>query len=255
MLLDGALTLVEDTGETVLGPGAAAGWPAGRRNGHMLVNRSAADATFLVAGWRDPDDVCTYSGRDRRYVKSGGSGRFTRRDGRALAPEEDAGAFRDPAPEGPSGVIDIAAQPVAAGSSYPAPHASAIRRSWKRLGKAAGLTQFGVNLVTIAPGGLSSLRHWHSAEDELVWLLDGALTLIEDAGETPLGPGDAAAFRAGVADGHHLANRSAAPATFLVIGTRAARDTCTYADVDLINQTDGPRGWFTTRGGAFVKEQ
>lgn len=249
-MLAGNLVLVEDTGETAMAAGASAAFPAGRRNGHCLQNRSRADATFLVAGWRDPEDICTYSSRDRLCVKSGGVARFTRRDGTPIEASAHADPFEDPAPEGPGGAIRPADAPTYAGSSYPAPHADLMRRrSWVALGEAGGLTRFGVNLVTVEPGGLSSLRHWHSDEDELVYLLEGALVLVEDEGETLLTPGDVSAHPAGVANGHHMRNETARPARFLVFGTRAARDTCTYPDVDLINRTEGARSWFTTRGG------
>jgi uncharacterized cupin superfamily protein len=126
-------------------------------------------------------------------------------------------------------------------------------RAFQALGDAAGLTQFGVNMVTMPPGAISSLRHWHSGEDEFVWVTSGELVLVQDGGETVLRAGDAAGFKADDPDGHHLQNRSAAPASFLAIGTRAQDDTCTYSDVDLINRTEGPRNWFTLRDGTFVK--
>jgi len=151
--------------------------------------------------------------------------------------------------------IDINAVATFTGSTYPEPYASQMGgRSFQALGDTAGLTQFGVNLVTMEPGALSSLRHWHSGEDEFVWVVSGELVLVQDGGETVLRAGDAAAFKAGDPDGHHLRNRSGAVASFLVIGTRAASDTCTYPDVDLINRTEGARNWFTLRDGTFVKE-
>ncbi len=104
------------------------------------------------------------------------------------------------------------------------------------------------------PGAISSLRHWHTGEDEFVWMVSGELVLVQDGGETVLRAGDAAAFKAGDPDGHHLRNRTEAVASFLVIGTRATSDTCTYPDVDLINRTDGARNWFTLRDGTFVKD-
>ena len=141
------------------------------------------------------------------------------------------------------------------GSTYPEPYASQMgNRSFQALGDAAGLTQFGVNLVTMPPGAMSSLRHWHTGEDEFVWVVSGELVLVQDGGETVLRAGDAAAFKAGDPDGHHLQNRTSATASFLVIGTRATSDTCTYPDVDLINRTDGARNWFTLRDGTFVKD-
>ncbi len=141
------------------------------------------------------------------------------------------------------------------GSTYPEPYASQMGgRSFQALGDAAGLTQFGVNLVTMPPGAISSLRHWHSGEDEFVWVVSGELVLVQDGGETVLRAGDAAAFKAGDPDGHHLKNRTEAEASFLAIGTREGRDTCIYSDVDLVNRTEGKRNWFTLRDGTFVKE-
>ena len=141
------------------------------------------------------------------------------------------------------------------GSTYPEPYASQMGgRAFQGLGDAAGLTQFGVNLVTMPPGAISSLRHWHSGEDEFVWVTSGELVLVQDDGETTLRAGDAAGFKAGDPDGHHLQNRSGSQASFLAIGTRGGDDTCSYSDVDLINHTEGPRNWFTLRDGTFVKD-
>jgi uncharacterized cupin superfamily protein len=148
--------------------------------------------------------------------------------------------------------IDIEATPLRTGSGYPPPYAALVAgRSSRRLGDAAGLTQFGANLVTLQPGAAASQRHWHENEDEFVWMVSGALVLVEDDGETPLGAGDAAAWKAGVAVGHHLVNRSDAPATFLVIGTRAAADVGHYTDpdVDMIARVENGRATFTRRDG------
>jgi uncharacterized cupin superfamily protein len=131
--------------------------------------------------------------------------------------------------------IDIAEVKVRRGSGYPSPHDQpCAARERKALGDAGGLTRFGVNLLTLAPGAWSSQRHWHSVEDEFVWVLSGEVTLITDAGEEILRPGDCAAFKAGEADGHHLVNRSAAPATVLEVGNREAVDGCDYPDIDMI---------------------
>lgn len=103
-----------------------------------------------------------------------------------------------------------------------------------RLGKAVDLTQFGVNFVTLEPGSASALRHWHEGEDEFVYILEGNLTLIDDNGEHELGAGHFAGFPAGIANAHHLINRSAAPASYLAIGSRRpGEDTCHYPDDDL----------------------
>ena len=147
--------------------------------------------------------------------------------------------------------IDPAAVPAVSGSTYPEPWGSAMgRRTFQGLGDAGGLTQFGVVLVTVYPGDTSSLRHWHSAEDEFVWVIDGEITLVQDAGETALRGGAAAAFRAGQPDGHCLKNRSAAPARYIVVGGRAPDDVCAYSDVDLIWRAADNR--YTRRDGTPV---
>lgn len=130
--------------------------------------------------------------------------------------------------------IDLATAPAGAGTRYPAPFAGPCQaRRWLRLGDAAGLTQFGVNLVTLPPGTWSSQRHWHEREDEFVYVVEGALVLVTDGGELELGPGDAAGFPAGARDGHHLQNRSERDAKFLVVGTRTEDDRGEYPDIDL----------------------
>jgi len=115
-----------------------------------------------------------------------------------------------------------------------------------------GLTQFGALIATLQPGSWSTLKHWHSAEDELVYVLEGEVTLVEGATETLLRPGDAATFRAGVPVGHFLANRSDRPTRCLVVGTRATVDTITYPDHDRICHRDRrePEDRFTTLAGA-----
>ena len=144
----------------------------------------------------------------------------------------------------------LATAPVALGSGYPAPYAAAfLKRRRIRLGDAAGLTRFGVNLTTLPPGGMSSLRHWHEVEEEMVVVLEGRLTLIEDGGEAELGPGEAAGFPANSGNGHHFLNRTDTPARFLVVGSKAPRETATYSDVDLILHQDRGKPRFTYRDG------
>lgn len=121
------------------------------------------------------------------------------------------------------------------GTSYPPPHDAPVRKRRKRrLSPALGLNDFGVNLVELPPGAWSSQRHWHSREDEFVMVLEGTLTLITDAGEQDLGPGMVAGFPKGVADGHHLVNRSDAPAVYLEVGSRDAADEADYPDIDMV---------------------
>ena len=117
----------------------------------------------------------------------------------------------------------------------------------RAIGAAAGLERLGANLETLMPGSASSHRHWHDMTDELVVVLKGQLVLCEDAGETLLRAGDIAAFPAGVANGHCLQNRSAAPAEYLVVGSRHKDDRCHYADIDLVLH---PGGRLTRRDGS-----
>lgn len=132
------------------------------------------------------------------------------------------------------GKINPDTAPKGQGTRYPPPHdAPCKNRKWVRLGDAGGLTQFGVNLVTLEPGVWSSQRHWHEKEDEFVYVLDGELVLVTDAGEEMLRGGDCAAFKAGVRDGHCLQNRSSQPARFLVVGSRDEADWGEYPDIDM----------------------
>jgi uncharacterized cupin superfamily protein len=132
--------------------------------------------------------------------------------------------------------IDVATAKATLGSSYPAPYGEPCRQRKRfRLGDAAGLTQFGVNLLRLSPGVWSSQRHWHTAEDEFVYVLEGEVVLVTDAGEEVLRPGDSAGFKAGDPNGHHLMNRSNADAVLLEIGARdPARDGVDYPDIDLM---------------------
>src|SRR5438270_13191025 len=137
--------------------------------------------------------------------------------------------------------IDIENATVSAGSRYPAPFDEPCRdkRRW-RLGDVAGLTQFGVNLLRLAPGAWSSQRHWHMTEDEFLWVVEGEVVLVTDAGEEVLRAGDCAGFKAGVPDGHHLQNRSGAEAVVLEVGTRDWQaDRCDYPDIDMQADTEG----------------
>lgn len=144
--------------------------------------------------------------------------------------------------------IHIATVAARRGSYYPAPFdAPCAERVRQRLGDAGGLTDFGINLMRLPPGNWSSQRHWHSHEDEFVYVLEGELTLIEDGGETLLRAGDAAAFPKGTGNGHHLINRSSAVALYLEVGSRNARDVTTCSDIDLMSSNAAGR--FTHKDG------
>ncbi len=147
--------------------------------------------------------------------------------------------------------LDPASLPARTGSSYPEPWGSASGAREKRaLGDALGLSAFGVNLVRLPPGAPSSQRHWHSHEDEFVYVLEGEVTLITDAGEQVLTPGMTAGFPAGKEDGHHMINRSEAWAVYLEIGSRTTEDQGHYPDIDLFyKQTEDGRAVFTRKNG------
>jgi uncharacterized cupin superfamily protein len=127
-------------------------------------------------------------------------------------------------------------------TSYPEPYAARVAgRSRRRLGDACGLSQFGVNLTTLRPGAQSALRHWHTHEDEFIYVLSGTLVLVTTQGEQTLNAGDCAGFPAGIQDGHHLINQSDRPAQFLEVGSRVEADFASYPDNDLqwLRSADG----------------
>lgn len=122
-------------------------------------------------------------------------------------------------------------------------------RSRKRLGNAAGLTNFGVNLVKLKPGSCSSIRHWHSHQDEFIYIIEGEITLVTNAGEQVLQAGDMAGFPAGEENGHHLINNSSQIVTYLEIGDRTGGDQVKYPDHDLVAK-HSEQGWiFTKKNG------
>jgi uncharacterized cupin superfamily protein len=151
--------------------------------------------------------------------------------------------------------IDISAVPVDAATRYPKPFDKMVEgRSRQRLGNAAGLDQFGVNICRLKPGAASSQRHWHMNEDEFVYVLEGEVTLIEDDGEIVLKAGEAAAWKSGVSNGHCLVNRSDRDVLVLEVGTRAATENAFYSDIDMqvVRDAQGMR-YFRKNGEPYPK--
>lgn len=147
--------------------------------------------------------------------------------------------------------IDVKSLPNVTGTSYPSPFDEPCRgRENRRIGVAAGLTQFGVNLTRLPPGAWSSQRHWHAREDEFVYVLEGEVTLVTDGGEETLGPGDAAGFPAGDKNGHHFQNRTDKDVLFIAIGTRDDEDCGEYPDIDMVFTP----GRYSGRGGYAKKD-
>ena len=146
--------------------------------------------------------------------------------------------------------IDIDRISLESATHYPEPFRQAVLgRLRKRLGNAAGLDQFGVNLTTLKPGSWSSQRHWHSAEDELIYVLSGELVLCEDDGEALLKAGDVAGWKAGAGNGHCLINRTDRDAVYLEIGSRSAREQVEYPDIDMRFERDENGSRYLRRSG------
>ena len=160
-------------------------------------------------------------------------------------------ASKNAAPRLPA--LDPATLPARRGSDYPEPfRAAAAGREKRALGDALGLKNFGVNLVRLPPGMISSQRHWHSRQDELVYVLEGEVVLVTDAGEQALGPGMVAGFPAGRADGHHMVNRSDRDALYLEVGDRTDGDEVDYPDIDmLVRWIDGEERYVRKDGTPY----
>lgn len=156
----------------------------------------------------------------------------------------------------PIAVVADEVSPRTKPSNYPEPFASRMAQREKRpLGDLFGLTNFGVNLTHLAPGGVSALRHAHSRQDEFVYVLAGRPTLVTDSGETPLSAGMCAGFKAGTGNGHHLVNRTNEEAVFLEVGDRTAGDAVTYPDDDLRAVLGADGRWQFTRKDGTAYDQ
>jgi len=137
------------------------------------------------------------------------------------------------------------------GSGYPEPYRSRVTpREKRQLGKALGLTKIGINHTTLPPGKESSMRHWHTHEEEFIYILSGEVVLRTDAGEQVLKAGMSAGFTLGTTDGHQLVNRSSTPAIYLEVSNRDSQDEGLYSDVDLRWNAPDARGIFTRKDGS-----
>ena len=153
-----------------------------------------------------------------------------------------------------SPAFDPKALPETSSSGYPEPYKSRVAgRYRRRLGDQAGLKNFGVNLTRLDPGAESSMRHWHEKQDEFIYVVEGEVTLVTDAGRQKLGPGMAAGFPAGRADGHQLVNETQKPVLYLEIGDRTPGENASYPDVDLAMRTVDGKIVFTHKDGSPFK--
>ena len=152
--------------------------------------------------------------------------------------------------------IDLSQIPIESGTTYPNEFKARVAgRRRQRVGDVAGLKNFGVNLTTLEPGSQSALRHWHSAQDEFVYILQGEVVMVTNEGEQTLRSGDMAGFAAGVKNGHHLINRSDAPVLYLEVGDRSAPDQVEYPDDNLFFALteNGQRRFARTDGRAYKR--
>lgn len=138
--------------------------------------------------------------------------------------------------------IEAGAVAPQSGCSYPEPFKSRMgEMSWRPLGDEFGLSQFGISLETLGPGAESALRHWHTLDDEFVYVISGEIVLRNDDGEFPMTKGMCVGFKAGDKNAHHLVNRSTSDAQYLILGSRVPGDGCFYPDDDL--------AWFPSESG------
>lgn len=257
LVLDGTLTLQDDHGLHDLGPMDSLCWPFGVANAHHLTNRGKTDARYLVVGARVADDICHYPDLGHRQINTATTWRVEDAAGGVLRGGDLPPELRNLPPlwgtpaaaaatsiQRAAGRVpvmeDAYCHPVLGGGL--GPYAYAV------LGDAGGLSQFGVHLETLPAGSQSSFRHWHMAEDELVFVLSGQVVLVEET-ETLLAAGDVAAWPANHPVGHCLQNRSDAPATYLTIGTRKDADVIHYPDHDLITHKNGTARRYTHADG------
>jgi uncharacterized cupin superfamily protein len=241
-LLSGTATLRDDHGMTDLFPGDAVCWRHGDPNAHHLTNRGDGPARWLIVGSRVRGDICTYPDEGCRQINGDSTWRIEAADGAILRQGDlpadllNLRALWGKAYDGTPLPNVLRAGSVPAElcvNNYPAQWSDLGRSEDIALSDAGGLTQFGAFLEILHPGGQTSLRHWHSNEDEFLYVLDGEVTLLEDGGPLRIGPGTSVAWPAGVPNGHCLRNDGSAPATLFIVGSRLPEDEAHYPDIDL----------------------
>ena len=241
-VIDGTLTMRDDDGMHDLSPGDAACWRHGDPNAHHLTNRGDVACRYIIVGSRAANDVCRYPDDGRMLVNAATTWQLLSADGSVLKggdlPAELLslpprwGTPFDPATPARRIVREGSVAPLTAPASSDPYSQLGPYRAYP-ISDEGGLTQFGAFTETLVPGSQSSQRHWHAAEDEFLYVLDGAVTLIENDGPHVLRPGDAAAWPAGVPNAHCLQNRTDRPVAYLVVGSRLPDDEVHYPDIDL----------------------
>ncbi len=260
--LDGTATVIDDDGAHDLTPGDAACWRHGDPNAHHVTNRTDAPVRYLIVGTRVARDICHYPDEGERQVNLDTTWQIID----AAQEVVDGGDL-------PAHLLDLS--PCWGKPFDPASPMPRILRAtdavWtcdenpihpitgpgpgpysaRLISDPGGLSQFGAFVEELPPGSSSGHRHWHETEDEMVYVLSGKVMLVEDT-ETLMQAGDAACWPAGQPVGHRLDNRSAAPVSYLVVGTRKPHDIIHYADHDLITHKNGPTRRYLRRDGAEI---
>jgi uncharacterized cupin superfamily protein len=259
-VLEGTVTLRDDDGMHDLSADDAAAWPHGCPNAHHLTNCSDRPCRYVIVGSRAGNDICHYPDDGRTQVNGDADWQIIAADGTILRegslPSEllhlpaPWGKPFDPANPGQRILpADSATWARDDNPTHPITGPGPGPYAYRLMSDPGGLTQFGAFLEELPPGSSSGHRHWHEAEDEMLIMLAGEVVLVEEA-ETLMHPGDAACWPAGTAIGHRLDNRSAAPARYLVIGSRAEQDIIHYTDHDLITHKDGLARRYARRDGS-----
>lgn len=263
LVLDGTATVIDDDGEHALAPGDAACWRHGDPNAHHVTNRADAPCHYIIAGSRAANDVCRYPDSGRKMVNTATRWAVYAADG-TVDREGDLPAelLNLPPVWGTPFNPAAPARRILRKGSVAAVTSTAVPGGFNDLGPyqafpisdEGGLSQFGAFTETLMPGSKSSERHWHEAEDELLYVLDGTVTLIDNDGAQDLQPGDCVCWPAGVANGHQLQNRTDAPVAYFVMGTRLQKDILHYPDHDLVVHKNGPtRQYFHADGRPRAK--
>lgn len=262
LILSGTATLNDDDGAHLLQAGDAGCWPHGCPNAHHLVNDGALPCTYLIIGSRVAQDICHYPDSGDKQINGDTSWQVETANGSILRtgdlplhllnlPAVWGTAF-DPAGPGLR-VLSAATRTLPAVIPAPAYTHPIIAEhpgpyNYQVLSDPGGLSQFGAFIEELPPGSRSGHRHWHEAEDEMVYVLSGTGVLVENH-ESPLHPGDVACWPAGTPTGHRIDNRSAQPLRYIVVGTRLDRDVIHYADHDLITTKSGTARHHARRDG------
>jgi uncharacterized cupin superfamily protein len=258
-VLSGRPSLMDDEGAQLLGPGDAICWPHGCPNAHHLINDTDEPCTYMIVGTRVAGDICHYPDSGSRQINGTTRWQVLNADDTVLRAGDLPGELLNLPPVwgAPYDPLHPTPRVLRATDAIWTRDANPIHPitgpgpglyAYRLISDLGGLSQFGAFVEELPPGSSSGHRHWHAAEDEMVYVLSGELVMVEDC-ETPLRAGDAACWPAGTPIGHRLDNRSDVPATYLVIGTRCARDVIHYSDHDLITHKDGAARRYLRRDG------